>query len=76
MKSPTKPHRPGRWVVLGTHVVAALVGAWFGFDFGRTLGGPGLGLVLAALGALLCSIVLGDAVERLLGRLSGRRRSG
>jgi high-affinity Fe2+/Pb2+ permease len=56
--------------------VAALVGAWFGFDFGRTLGGPGLGLVLAALGALLCSIVLGDAVERLLGRLSGRRRSG
>lgn len=58
------------------HVVAALVGAWFGFDFGHTLGGPGLGVVLAALGALLCSIVLGDAVERLLGWLSGRRRGG
>lgn len=70
------PRRPGRWIVLGTYVVAALVGSWFGFDFGHTLSGPGLGVVLAALGALLCSIVLGDAVERLLGRLPGRRRDG
>ena len=47
------------------YAVAALAGALACYDFGRLIGGPGVGVVLALNGAVFCSIVAGAAVETL-----------
>jgi hypothetical protein len=60
---PTPPAQ--RWLVCGAYMLAALVGLVTSYDFGRTIGGPLVGVVLALNGALFCSIVAGALAERL-----------
>ena len=52
--------------------LAALVGGTFGFEFGRSLAGPWLGVVTAVNGALICSL-LADAGVEAIGRWRRRR---
>ena len=54
-----------RWLVRGVYLLAALVGLVGSYEFGRTIGGPLVGVVLALNGALFCSIVTGALAERL-----------
>lgn len=62
-----QPHDRARTTITrAATLAAALVGLWFGFDFGQRIGGTVIGVVLAANGALFCSILVAAAVERLL----------
>ena len=47
------------------YVLAAVLGVLYGYDFGRVIGGPLVGVVLALNGAVFCSIVAGALAERL-----------
>jgi hypothetical protein len=54
-----------RWLVRGFCVLAALAGWVYSYDFGRLIGGPFVGVVLALNGAVFCSVVAGALAERL-----------
>ena len=61
-----KPASPLRRVLVAlVYAVAAVAGALACYDFGRLIGGPVVGVVLALNGAVFCSIVAGSAVEQL-----------
>jgi hypothetical protein len=60
---PASPLQRGLlWLV---YALAAVAGALACYDFGRVIGGPVVGVVLALNGAVFCSIVAGAAVEKL-----------
>ncbi|HYN61762.1 MAG TPA: hypothetical protein VET87_19835 [Rubrivivax sp.] len=54
-----------RWLVRLICVLAALVGMVYSYDFGKVIGGPLIGVVLALNGAVFCSIVAGALAEKL-----------
>jgi hypothetical protein len=52
------PRSPAqRWLVRLLHLLAVAVGMAYSYDFGHTIGGPFVGVVLALNGGLFCSIV-------------------
>lgn len=60
---PTTPLQ--RWLVRLVYVLAAVTGTLYGYDFGKVIGGPLMGVVLALNGAVFCSIVAGALAEKL-----------
>ena len=61
--APTTPlQRRLLWLVYG---LSALLGMVYGYGFGKVLGGPIVGVVLALNGAVFCSIVAGALAETL-----------
>ena len=54
-----------RWLVRLAYGLAAAAGMVYGYDFGKVIGGPFVGVVLALNGAVFCSIVAGALAERL-----------
>ncbi len=54
-----------RWLVRLVYLLAAVAGMVYSYDFGKVIGGPIVGVVLALNGAVFCSIVAGALVERL-----------
>ncbi|HRD95684.1 MAG TPA: hypothetical protein PLA97_04670 [Rubrivivax sp.] len=69
-----KMHRPEitagnqslqRWLVRLVHLLAAMAGMVYCYDFGQRIGGPFVGVVLALNGAVFCSIVASALVETL-----------
>lgn len=54
-----------RWLVRLVYVLAAAAGMVYSYDFGKIIGGPLVGVVLALNGAVFCSIVAGALAERL-----------
>jgi hypothetical protein len=63
--------RAALWTI---YLIAAGIGAWFGYGFGQRVGGLLMGTVLAVMGALISSIIIGDLAERVISRLQGGRR--
>ena len=58
------------WLVVA---LAGVAGLWFGYDFGRQVSGMGLGLLMAANGAVFASLLASAVVDRLFRpRKSGR----
>ncbi len=59
-------HQPlQRWLVRLVCLLAAMAGLFYSYDFGKLIGGPIMGVVLALNGAVFCSIVAGALVETL-----------
>jgi hypothetical protein len=54
--------------------LAAVVAAWFSFDFGLRAGGPGAGVALGALAALNGGVMAALLAASALDRLQPRRR--
>jgi hypothetical protein len=54
-----------RWLVRLVCGLAAVAGMVYSYDFGRAIGGPPVGVVLALNGAVFCSIVAGALAEKL-----------
>lgn len=54
-----------RWVPRLAAVTAAWAGAIYSYDFGLLIGGPLVGMVLAANGAVCGSVLAGALMERL-----------
>jgi hypothetical protein len=54
-----------RWLLRLVYLLAAVGGMVYGYDFGKLIGGPVVGVVLALNGAVFCSIVAGALAERL-----------
>ena len=54
-----------RWLVRSVYVLAAVAGMIYSYDFGKVIGGPVVGVVLALNGAVSCSIVAGALAEKL-----------
>jgi len=54
-----------RWLLSLVYVLAALLGMAYSYDFGKIIGGPIVGVVLALNGAIFCSIVAGALAEKL-----------
>ena len=71
---PRKPG-PGRWWAWLVVALAGVVGLWFGYDFGRQVSGMGLGLLMAANGAVFASLLASAVVDRL-GRAKKSGREG
>jgi predicted cobalt transporter CbtA len=64
-----RPAGRGLWLA---HAIAVALGLGLGFDFGRQISGSLLGVVLAINGAVFCSMVVDQAVERWLRWHRGR----
>jgi len=47
------------------YMLAAVAGMIYSYDFGKVIGGPLVGVVLALNGAIFCSIVAGALAEKL-----------
>ena len=54
-----------RWLVRLVYMLAAGAGMIYSYGFGKVIGGPFVGVVLALNGAVFCSIVAGALAERL-----------
>ncbi len=54
-----------RWLVRLVYTLAAVAGMVYSYDFGKVIGGPLVGVVLAFNGAIFCSIVAGALAEKL-----------
>jgi hypothetical protein len=54
-----------RWLVRLVYLLAAVAGMVYSYDFGKVIGGPIVGVVLALNGAVFCSIVAGALAEKL-----------
>jgi len=54
-----------RWLLRLVYVLAAVTGMVYSYDFGKVIGGPIMGVVLALNGAVFCSIVAGALAEKL-----------
>jgi hypothetical protein len=65
---PIGPARVAAWAIT---CVAGVAGAWFCYDFGAQLGGVLMGVVAAANGAAISSLLASAALDRL-----GRRTPG
>ena len=62
-----------RWWAWLVVALAGMAGLWFGYDFGRQVSGMGLGLLMAANGAVFASLLASALVDRLFRpRKSGR----
>jgi hypothetical protein len=59
---PFHPARVAAWAIAGS---AGVAGAWFSFDFGQQIGGLPIGVIAAANGAAMCSLLTGAALDRL-----------
>jgi hypothetical protein len=57
--------RSQRWLVRLVYGLAAVLGMLSSYDFGQTIGGPWVGVMLALNGAIFCSIVAGALAEKL-----------
>ncbi len=53
------------WLVLLVYLLAAMVGMFYCYDFGKLIGGPIVGMVLALNGAVFCSMMAGALVDTL-----------
>lgn len=60
---PATPLR--RWLLRWVYGLAAVLGMVYSYDFGKVIGGPLVGVVLALNGAVFCSIVAGALAEKL-----------
>jgi hypothetical protein len=54
-----------RWLLRLVYLLAAVAGMVYSYDFGKVIGGPIVGVVLALNGAVFCSIVAGALAEKL-----------
>jgi hypothetical protein len=54
-----------RWLVRLVYALAAVLGMVNSYGFGKLIGGPIVGVVLALNGAVFCSIVAGALAEKL-----------
>jgi hypothetical protein len=54
-----------RVLVALAYALAALAGMVYSYDFGKLIGGPVVGVVLALNGAVFCSIIAGALAEKL-----------
>jgi hypothetical protein len=54
-----------RWLLRLVYALAAVLGMAYSYDFGKVIGGPFVGVVLALNGAVFSSIVAGALAERL-----------
>ena len=52
-------------VSVAVHAVAVVAGAWYSFDFGAQIGGPGIGALAGLNGAVICALMAGAALDRL-----------
>jgi drug/metabolite transporter (DMT)-like permease len=70
---PTRPLKaePRHWWAWLVVALAGAVGLWLGYDFGRQVSGMGLGLLMAANGAVFASLLASAVVDRL-----GRAKKG
>ncbi len=57
-----------RVLVIALSLVAGLAGAVPAYDFGAQIGGTLFGWVTGANGGLICALLAGAVLERLLGR--------
>ena len=64
-----------RWWAWLVVALAGVAGLWFGYDFGRQVSGMGLGLLMAANGAVFASLLASAVVDRL-GRAKKSGREG
>ena len=64
---------PRQWWAWLAVALAGVAGLWFGYDFGAQVSGMGLGLLMAANGAVFASLLASAVVDRLFRpRKSGR----
>ncbi len=56
-----------RWMGIAIPWLAALPGAWYGFEFGARVGGIALGTLTLVLTATMAAILTNALVERLPG---------
>lgn len=71
------PAGDGRWrtaVAWAVTLAAAVAGAYYGYGFGKRISGTVIGVILAANGAVFCSVLASAAAERLLKRRRGAGR--
>lgn len=54
-----------RWLLRLVCLLGAAIGMVYSYDFGKLIGGPLVGVVLALNGAVFCSIVAGALAEKL-----------
>jgi drug/metabolite transporter (DMT)-like permease len=66
MATGTRRPAPRQWWAWLVVALAGVVGLWFGYDFGRQVSGMGLGLLMAANGAVFASLLASAVVDRLL----------
>ncbi|MDZ7591321.1 MAG: hypothetical protein U5L05_11710 [Rubrivivax sp.] len=67
---------PRQWWAWFIVAGAGVAGLWFGYDFGRQVSGMGLGLLMAANGAVFASLLASAVVDRLFrANKSGRDRA-
>lgn len=68
-----EPRQWWAWLVVA---LAGVAGLWFGYDFGRQVSGMGLGLLMAANGAVFAALLASAVVDRLFRpRKSGREEA-
>jgi hypothetical protein len=56
-----------RQIGVAINLAATLVVVWHSFLFGQQLGGPFMGVVVAANGAAMCSLLISGLVDWLTG---------
>lgn len=61
-----KPHPTRRWASRAANVMAAGAGLWLGYGFGERIGGTLLGVFVALVAALFCTILVDATIDRLL----------
>jgi predicted Abi (CAAX) family protease len=66
--------RPKRLLVVTVQVVAAAIGAVYGFDFGLQVAGPWLGVLAALNTAFFASLFVSAVADWLMRRGSPARR--
>jgi len=65
MTTTSHPHPLRRWLAAAVSLIAIVVGAVWGYDFGHQVGGVLFGWVTGALGALFCSILVDAVLQHL-----------
>jgi len=68
-----EPRQWWAWLIVA---LAGVAGLWFGYDFGRQVSGMGLGLLMAANGAVFASLLASAVVDRLFRPTKGGREEG
>lgn len=64
-----------RGIVYGCSAVGATLGLVYGYGFGREISGPGLGMLLALNAGIFAGLVVGMALDWLIGQSASRTRS-
>jgi drug/metabolite transporter (DMT)-like permease len=68
-----EPRQWWAWLVVA---LAGVAGLWFGYDFGRQVSGMGLGLLMAANGAVFASLLASAVVDWLFRPKKNGREEG